>query len=130
MTTSKPLASLSLDLDNKWSYLKTRGDRAWQSLPSYLDLVVPRVLELLKTLDLTITVFVVGQDAALAVHREPLAAIAGTRSATTPSTTSRGCTGTGRRRSSRSSSGRRRASSAPRDAGRWDSGGRGSACRR
>jgi len=76
MTTSKPLASLSLDLDNKWSYLKTRGDRGWQSLPSYLDLVVPRVLELLKTLDLTITVFVVGQDAALAVHREPLAAIA------------------------------------------------------
>ena len=76
MTTSKPLASLSLDLDNKWSYLKTRGDRAWQSLPSYLDLVVPRVLGLLKTLDLTITVFVVGQDAALAVHREPLAAIA------------------------------------------------------
>jgi peptidoglycan-N-acetylglucosamine deacetylase len=76
MKTDTPIASLSLDLDNKWSYMKTRGDRAWESLPSYLDVLVPRVLELLKTLDLTITVFVVGQDAALARNQEPLAAIA------------------------------------------------------
>jgi peptidoglycan/xylan/chitin deacetylase (PgdA/CDA1 family) len=61
----KPIGSLSLDLDNEWSYLKTRGDAAWESLPSYLDVVVPRFLEILKRLDLRITVFVVGQDAAL-----------------------------------------------------------------
>src|SRR5205823_13277969 len=63
-TMSKPIASLSLDLDNKWSYLKTHGDPGWESFPSYLDLVVPRFLELLRDLDLRMTVFVVGQDAA------------------------------------------------------------------
>jgi peptidoglycan/xylan/chitin deacetylase (PgdA/CDA1 family) len=71
----KPIASLSLDLDNKWSYLKTHGDPAWQDLPSYLDLVVPRVLEFLAARDLSITVFIVGQDAALDANREVLAAI-------------------------------------------------------
>src|SRR2546425_4501078 len=76
MTTRKPIASLSLDLDNKWSYLKTRGDAGWERLPSYLDLVVPRVLDFLKARNLTITVFVVGQDAAVAKNRELLRAIA------------------------------------------------------
>ena len=32
----RPVATLSLDLDNLWSYLKTRGDRSWRSLPSFL----------------------------------------------------------------------------------------------
>jgi peptidoglycan/xylan/chitin deacetylase (PgdA/CDA1 family) len=63
MSPSKPLASLSLDLDNKWSYMKTHGDAGWETLPSYLDLVVPRVLDILKRRNLTITFFVVGQDA-------------------------------------------------------------------
>jgi hypothetical protein len=71
----KPIASLSLDLDNKWSYLKTYGDPSWQGLPSYLDVVVPRVLALLAARDLRITVFVVGQDAALEANRDLLAAI-------------------------------------------------------
>ena len=62
---SKPLASLSLDLDNKWSYLKTHGDAGWEAFPSYLDVVVPRVLDLLAARSLKITFFVVGQDAAL-----------------------------------------------------------------
>jgi peptidoglycan/xylan/chitin deacetylase (PgdA/CDA1 family) len=73
---SQMIASLSLDLDNKWSYLKTHGDRGWEELPSYLDGVVPRFLELLGKLDLKITVFVVGQDAALAKNRNALAALA------------------------------------------------------
>lgn len=72
----KPIASLSLDLDNHWSYLKTHGDPGWESFPSYLDVVVPRVLRLLAAHNLTITVFVVGQDAALDKNREPLAALA------------------------------------------------------
>ena len=76
MTTGKPIASLSLDLDNKWSYLKTHGDPAWERLPSYLDVVVPRVLDFLKARNLTITVFIVGQDAALDKNRELLRAIA------------------------------------------------------
>ncbi len=57
------LASLSLDLDNHWSYLKTHGDRGWTSLPSYLDLVVPRILSFLEARRLTITFFIVGLDA-------------------------------------------------------------------
>jgi len=61
----KPIASLSLDVDNKWSYLKTHGDPGWESFPSYLDILVPRVLEFLAKRNLTITFFVVGQDAAL-----------------------------------------------------------------
>jgi hypothetical protein len=69
----KPLASLSLDLDNEWSYLKTHGDKRWESLPSYMDVLVPRVLEVLEQMKLRITFFVVGQDAALDKNREPLA---------------------------------------------------------
>lgn len=74
--SSKPVASLSLDLDNKWSYLKTHGNAAWQTLPSYFDSLVPRVLNILDDHNLTITFFVVGQDAALQKHAAPLRAIA------------------------------------------------------
>lgn len=63
MTRNK-LASVSLDLDNKWSYMKTHGDPGWESFPTYLDVVVPRALEFLQAHQLTITFFVVGQDAA------------------------------------------------------------------
>ena len=70
-----PLASLSLDLDNQWSYMKTHGDAGWQEFPSYLDVVVPRVLQSLAERDLQITFFVVGQDAALERNRESLAAL-------------------------------------------------------
>lgn len=71
----KHVASLSLDLDNKWSYLKTHGDPGWESYPSYLSLVVPRFLQVMHQLDLRMTVFVVGQDAAREENFEPLAAI-------------------------------------------------------
>jgi len=72
----KKLASLSLDLDNKWSYMKTHGDAGWESFPSYLDVVVPRALEFLKERDLKITFFIVGQDAALDKNTQPLSSIA------------------------------------------------------
>lgn len=72
----KPLASLSLDLDNKWSYLKIHGDEGWDEFPSYLDTVVPRFLSFLAELNQTITVFVVGQDAALPKNHRALRAIA------------------------------------------------------
>ncbi len=58
-------ASVSLDLDNQWSYMKTHGDAGWESHPSYLDVFVPTVLDALDELGLRITFFVVGQDAAL-----------------------------------------------------------------
>jgi len=72
---AKPVAALSLDLDNQWSYMKTHGDRGWEAFPSYLDVVVPRVLEVLGRWGWTITVFVVGQDAALERNREALRAL-------------------------------------------------------
>lgn len=71
----KTRASLSLDLDNKWSYMKTHGDAGWESFPSYLDTVVPRSLEFLKSRDLNITYFIVGQDAALEKNQESLSLI-------------------------------------------------------
>jgi peptidoglycan-N-acetylglucosamine deacetylase len=71
----QPIASLSLDLDNQWSYMKTRGDPAWESLPSYLDLVIPRILRFLDERRLKITVFIVGQDAELPGNRAALAQI-------------------------------------------------------
>jgi peptidoglycan/xylan/chitin deacetylase (PgdA/CDA1 family) len=76
MSAQKPIASLSMDLDNEWSYLKTHGDSAWTSFPTYLDTVVPRVLSFLKERGLTITFFIVGQDADRPENREALRAIA------------------------------------------------------
>jgi peptidoglycan-N-acetylglucosamine deacetylase len=75
MSDRKPLASLSLDLDNKWSYLKTHGDAGWETYPTYLPLVVPRVLDLLHRRGLTITFFIVGQDAARAENHDALRGI-------------------------------------------------------
>lgn len=69
------VASLSLDLDNKWSYLKTHGSDAWRDFPSYLDVAVPRILAFLADQDLRITFFIVGQDAALEKNRAALASI-------------------------------------------------------
>jgi hypothetical protein len=61
----KPIASLSLDLDNQWAYMKIHGDGGWETFPSYFDVLVPRVLDVLRDADLKITFFIVGQDAAL-----------------------------------------------------------------
>jgi peptidoglycan/xylan/chitin deacetylase (PgdA/CDA1 family) len=70
------VASLSLDLDDKWAYLKTNGDPVWQSYPSYLELVVPRLLKVLFSHELRATFFIVGQDAALDRNRTLLRGIA------------------------------------------------------
>jgi peptidoglycan/xylan/chitin deacetylase (PgdA/CDA1 family) len=72
----KPLASISLDLDNKWSYLKTHGDEAWSSFPSYFPAAIPRILDFCAARDLSITVFIVGQDAALPANHAHLRSIA------------------------------------------------------
>ncbi len=72
----KPIASVSLDLDNEWSYLKTHGDPSWSSFPSYLNQVVPRALDFFQQRNLKVTFFVVGQDAALEKNGEALHSIA------------------------------------------------------
>src|SRR5688572_9380427 len=68
-----PCISVSLDLDNLWSYMKIHGDAGWQSFPSYLDLISEIVTERLAHHDLTLTIFIVGQDAALEKNKEALA---------------------------------------------------------
>jgi hypothetical protein len=73
---TKPFASVSLDLDDKWTYMKTHGDPGWSAFPTYLPIVVPRVLEFLKDRNLKITFFIVGQDAALERNHAVLRSIA------------------------------------------------------
>ncbi|WP_433261916.1 polysaccharide deacetylase family protein [Actinosynnema sp. CS-041913] len=58
------VASVSLDLDNLWAYLKTHGDPAWERMPSFLAAATPRLLEVFGEQGLSTTVFVVGADAA------------------------------------------------------------------
>ena len=70
------LASLSLDLDNKWSYLKTHGNDAWKEFPSYLDVAVPRILKFLDEENTKITFFIVAQDAALEKNHAALKSLA------------------------------------------------------
>lgn len=73
--STKPLANISLDLDNKWSYLKTQGGDDWVGFPSYLDYAVPRVLKFLEQRELKITVFVIGQDAVLEKNKRAIQSI-------------------------------------------------------
>lgn len=72
----KPYASLSLDLDNLWSYQMTHGDEGWDAYGSYLDVLVPTVLEFFAARSQRITFFVVGQDAALAGNEKAIRALA------------------------------------------------------
>ncbi len=62
MKKEKPFASLSLDLDNQWSYMKIHGDEGWDKYPSYFDIFIPHILDLLDELQLKITFFIVGKD--------------------------------------------------------------------
>lgn len=60
--SEKPIAGISLDLDNQWSYMKIHGDEGWDQYPSYFDIFIPHVLNVLDELDLKITFFIVGKD--------------------------------------------------------------------
>jgi hypothetical protein len=56
--------------------MKTHGDPGWEKFPSYLDVVVPRCVDFFAQRDLRITVFVVGQDAALPKNHDALRQLA------------------------------------------------------
>jgi peptidoglycan/xylan/chitin deacetylase (PgdA/CDA1 family) len=58
----KQLANLSLDLDNKWAYLRAAGRADWDQRGGYLPLVIPRIVDLLGEIGLPLTVFAVGRD--------------------------------------------------------------------
>jgi peptidoglycan-N-acetylglucosamine deacetylase len=75
MAKKKILASVSLDLDDQWSYMKVHGDEGWEKYPSYLDIVVPIFLDVFDKLDIKITFFVVGQDAAIEKNKAILKSI-------------------------------------------------------
>lgn len=68
----KSFASVSLDMDNQWSYMKTHGDPEWKQMASYLNTFIPHVLDLLARMDARITFFIVGQDAAMEENRAVL----------------------------------------------------------
>ena len=76
MSKKKPLASISLDLDNQWSYMKIHGDEGWDKYPSYFDIFVPHVLNVLDELNLKITFFIVGKDTESQDNRKYLRMIA------------------------------------------------------
>ncbi len=71
----KPLGSISLDLDNLWTYMKIRGDSRWVDRPSYLDVFLPHALGVLDRLGLKITFFIVGADAERASNGPALRSI-------------------------------------------------------
>lgn len=77
MSAGRPGGSISLDLDDKWSYLRTHGDPSWSDTPSFLHRVVPRMLDLLDEFDLRATFFVVGSDAELPRTRDLIRTIHG-----------------------------------------------------
>ncbi|OYP37013.1 polysaccharide deacetylase family protein [Rhodopirellula sp. MGV] len=58
----RPLASLSIDVDNKWAYLRAAGRENWESCDSYLPMALRRVTDILGELRLPLTAFVVGRD--------------------------------------------------------------------
>lgn len=62
-----PTASLSLDLDNHWAYLRSLGlpeatGKSAASRSSYLPEIVPRIVDFLGERNLPCTFFVVGKD--------------------------------------------------------------------
>lgn len=71
--------SLSVDLDNHWSYLKTHGSPSWEGFPSYLDRVVPLICRFADEMSVTLTVFVVGQDAELDKNAQAMAMLGASR---------------------------------------------------
>lgn len=62
--STKPLASVSLDADNLWSYKRTHGDADWVERPSYLPVLGRRMTELFDAHQMKPSVMVVGADAA------------------------------------------------------------------
>ena len=71
-----PVATLSLDLDDLWAYLRTHGEDDWDASPTLLPRAVERLLPVLNDLGVAITVFVVGHDLERPGGRDTVRAIA------------------------------------------------------
>ncbi|MGN6133293.1 MAG: polysaccharide deacetylase family protein [Aureliella sp.] len=72
----KPPLNLSLDLDNKWSYLKTAGRPSWKEFPSYLPTACEHIASLLGDAQIFATIFVVGQDLLCQSDKQAVAGLA------------------------------------------------------
>jgi hypothetical protein len=73
--SDRPLCSISLDLDDLWSYMKIRGDQRWAERPSYLPHFLPLALDALESVGARITFFVVGFDATVERNAKAIASI-------------------------------------------------------
>ena len=73
--SERPLCSISLDVDDLWSYMKIRGDQRWVERPSYLPRFLPMALDTLEEIGLRITFFVVGFDATVESNAEAMSSI-------------------------------------------------------
>lgn len=69
-------ASLSFDLDDKWTYLRTYGSPDWQDYPSYLPAVIPTILDFFRLHQLRVTFFLVGRDVVKPENEECIRALA------------------------------------------------------
>ena len=58
-------ATLSIDLDDLWTYRRSFGYPDWQRYDSFLDRAIPRFIELKNKLGLEATAFIVGHDASM-----------------------------------------------------------------
>lgn len=76
MSAPRPMASLSIDLDNLWTYQMIHGNPQWQNFGTYLPTVIPRLLDVLERHRLRLTAFVVGRDAEKPENVEAIAALA------------------------------------------------------
>jgi hypothetical protein len=74
--SGKPLLSLGLDLDNLWSYMKIHGDPGWESHPTYLEPLAELLEQFTARHNVRLTIFVVGQDAALDKNAQAFARLA------------------------------------------------------
>ncbi len=74
--SSPPPAGISVDLDNLWAYLKTRGDARWRGYPSCFAEALPIVREFFRERRIAATFFIVGKDAENERDRQALAELA------------------------------------------------------
>ena len=59
---SKLACTLSLDLDDAWTYMRAAGRPGWETTPSVIPLVCPRILEMCDEFGVRLTLFVVAHD--------------------------------------------------------------------
>ena len=65
---TRPAATVSIDLDDLWSYRRSFGLAESAATPSLLPIAIPRFLDFMEQHELRGTVFVVGHDAELTRH--------------------------------------------------------------